>query len=279
MTLHLQVHGSGRPLVVLPSFSLDHAAMAAAVETVFAEQSGWRRLYIDLPGTGGSPRGQPRSDVVLDEVVGTIRAELGDERFAVIGWSYGGYLAAGVTRRLPEQVSGLMMVCTGFRIRPEDRDLTGVLASTPEPGWLDHVPPALHYHFTHAVGSQTTEVAERILAALARNGPTDEGYLASLRADGFALSDEAAPTLCDAPVCFLTGQRDRVIGFASLSAAVGLYGHAAHTTISSAGHYLPLEQPAVFADVTTSWLAQCQARLDANGSRSATGPRPALPGA
>jgi len=264
VTLHVQPHGSGRHLVVLPSFSLDHATMAKTVEPVFADLSGWRRLYVDLPGTGGSLPGEPRSDVVLDEVVGTIRAELGDERFAVAGWSYGGYLAAGVTRRLPEQVSGLMMVCTGFKIRPEDRDLTGVLASTPQPGWLAHVPPDLHEHFTHAVGSQTAEVGERIVAALDGNGPTDEAYLASLRAVAFALSDEAAPTPCDAPVCFLTGQRDRVIGFASLSGALGSYGHATYTTISSAGHYLPLEQPAVFAAVTQSWLAQCQALLDAD---------------
>ena len=102
MTLHVQPHGKGRPLVVLPSFSLNHAAMATTVEPVFADLHGWRRLYVDLPGTGGSPPGEPRSDAILDAVVGTIRAELGDERFAVIGWSYGGYLAAGVTRRLPE---------------------------------------------------------------------------------------------------------------------------------------------------------------------------------
>ena len=264
MTLHLQVHGSGRPLVVLPSFSLDHAAMATAVEPVFAEPSGWRRIYVDLPGTGGSPPGTPRSDVVLDEVVGAIRTELGDECFAILGWSYGGYLAAGVTRRLLEQVAGLMMVCTGFRIRPEDRDLTGVSTSTPQVGWLTHVPTHLHVHLSHAVGAQTAEVANRIAAMLDRNGPTDEAFLASLRTDGFALSDETAQTPCDAPVCFLTGLRDRVIGFASLATAVGLYDHAAHTTVSSAGHYLPLEQPDLFAGVTTSWLSQCKARLDAD---------------
>lgn len=87
MTLHLQSHGSGRDLVVLPSFSLDHAAMAATVEPAFADLGGWRRLYVDLPGTGGSPSGQPSSDAVLDEIVGTIRVEPGDERFAVAGWS------------------------------------------------------------------------------------------------------------------------------------------------------------------------------------------------
>jgi pimeloyl-ACP methyl ester carboxylesterase len=250
---------------VLPSFGLDHAAMGEAVEPVFVDLSGWRRLYVDLPGTGDSPPGEPRSDVVLDVPIETIRAEIGNERFVLAGWSYGGYLAAGVTRRLPEQVSGLMMVCTGFKIRPEDRDLTGVLTSTPHPGWLAQVPPGLHDHFAHAVGSQTAEVAERIAAVLGRNGPTDEAYLASLRTDGFALSDEATPTPCDAPVCFLTGHRDRIVGFASLFGALGSYDHGMHTTISNAGHYLPLEQPAVFAAVTQTWLAQCEAVLDTRG--------------
>jgi pimeloyl-ACP methyl ester carboxylesterase len=264
MTLHVEVHGSGWPLVVLPSFGLDHAAMAEAVEPVFTDISAWQRLYVDLPGTGGSAPGDPRSDVVLDEIVETLGAELGDERFAVGGWSYGGYLAAGVTRRLCGQISGLMMVCSGFRIRPQDRDLTGVLGSIPEAGWLAYVPVELHDHLTHAVGFQTAEVASRIAAALRRNGPTDEAYLSSLRADGFALSDETAPSPCNAPVCFLTGQRDRVIGSAGLFRALGLYDRATFTSISGAGHYLPLEQPAVFAAVTQTWLGQCEALLDAN---------------
>ncbi|MHB2022818.1 MAG: hypothetical protein ACYCO3_05760 [Mycobacteriales bacterium] len=76
MTLQLEPHGNGRPLAVAPSFSLDHAANAEAFEPVFADLSGWQRLYVDLPGTVGSPSGEPRSDAVLDAVVGTIRGEL-----------------------------------------------------------------------------------------------------------------------------------------------------------------------------------------------------------
>ena len=264
--LHIQPHGTGRPLVVLPSFGLDHAAMGEIVEPVFDDVSVWRRLYIDLPGTGGSPSGDPRSDAVLDEVIDTIQAELGDQRFAIAGWSYGGYIGAGVTRRLAQQVCGLMMVCTGFKIRPEDRDLTGVLASISEPGWLTQVPTDLHDHFAHAVGCQTIEIGKRIAAALGCNGPTDEEYLSSLRADGFALSDEAAPTYCTAPVCFLTGQRDRVIGFASLLGALGSYDQGSLTAVSNAGHYLPLEQPSAFAAATQFWLAECEALLDADGA-------------
>lgn len=155
------------------------------------------------------------------------------------------------------------MVCTGFKIRPEYRDLTGVRPSIPQPGWLTRVPPVLHDHFVHAVGSQTGEVAERVAAVLHLNGPPEEAYLASLRADGFALSDEDAPTPCDAPVCFLTGQRDRVIGFASLARALSSYDVATYSCLASAGNYLSLEEPALFAALTRSWLAQCQMLLDA----------------
>ncbi len=263
MTLHLQVHGDGGdPLVVLPSFGFDHTSMAAAIEPAFTEVSGWRRLYVDLPGTGDSPAHYPpRSDAVLDAVVATIQAELHYRPFAILGWSYGGYLAAGVTRRLPDQVGGLMLVCTGFKIRPWDRDLSGVLASNPHPGWLDYVPSHLREHFSHAVGLQTGEVADRVVAALDVNAPSDEAYLASLRADGFALSDEDAATVCNAPVCFVAGQRDRVVGYASLSDALGNYNYASYTCISSAGHYLPLEQPTVFAAITRGWLEECKAFL------------------
>jgi pimeloyl-ACP methyl ester carboxylesterase len=265
--LHIEAHGSGRPLVVLPSFSLDHAAMAKAVEPVFVGDCAWRRLYVDLPGTGRSPSGQPRSDAVLHAVVEAVGAELGNAPFPVMGWSYGGYLAAGLTRRLqPSQISGLMMVCSGFRIRPEDRDLTGALGSTAQPGWLAAVPVELHDHFAHAVGRQTPEAAERIAAALKCNGPTDEIYLSSLRTDGFALSDEEVAGRCDGPTCFLAGQRDRVIGFVSLLKALELYDRATFTSLSSAGHYLPLEEPAVFAAVARAWLDQCETFLIRRGS-------------
>lgn len=260
MTLHLQTYGSGWALVVLPSFGLDQAATADVMEPVFADLAGWRRLYLDLPGTGASPPGVPRSDAVADEVVATIGAELGDEPFAILGF--------------PRQISGLMMVCACFKIRPEDRDLTGVAAPSPEPRWLTGVPPALHEHLTHAVGRQTAEIAERIAVNLARNSPSDEAYLVTLRGEGFTLSDEGAPTPCDAPVCFLTGHRDRVVGFANLVDALDSYEHASYTILATAGHYLPLEHPAPFASVTQSWLAH--ARSSSTPAATELGPRPHL---
>jgi pimeloyl-ACP methyl ester carboxylesterase len=257
MLLNVARCGEGRPLLILPAFGLDHCAMAGVVEPVFAGTNGWMRLYVDLPGTGGSRSGEPRSDAVLDAVVRTMGSTLGRRRFAVVGWSYGGYLAAGLARRRPQQLAGLMMVCTGLKIRPDDRNLHGVLPSSPEPDWLSDVPPRLHDHFTHAIGRQTADVACRVTAALALNGPTDDDYLAALRAEGFALTDEGMTTAAGRPVSFLVGRHDRVAGYVGLFEALDEFQDADYAAAGNAGHYLPLEVPRFFKTAVLSWLDQC----------------------
>jgi pimeloyl-ACP methyl ester carboxylesterase len=257
--LHREDRGEGRALVVLPSFGLARRAMARTVEPVFPSGAGWRRIYVDLPGTGRSPAGEPRSDDVLGAVVDTVRAEVGGGPFAVLGWSYGGFLAAGLTRRMAPQARGLMMVCSGFRIRPGQRDLTGVLPSEPRPGWLDTVPARWHDHLTVAVGRQTAEVARRVAALLDDGEPSDDAYLDELRAGGFHLADEGSPGPLRIPMCLLAGRRDRIVGYAAVYDALGSYDRADFVLSGDAGHYLPLEEPALFAAAVRGWLGRVQA--------------------
>lgn len=258
MSLHIDHQGDGEPLVVLPAFGLDHGAMAAAVEPAFAADSTWRRWYVDLPGTGRSPSGEPSSDAVLDELVATIEDRLGTDRFALLGWSYGAYLGAGLIRRRSERILGMMMVCAGFKIRPADRDLTGTLRSRPEPDWLSAVPPYLHEHFEEAIGHQTVAAARRTSAAILANGPSDDAYLDALRGNGFALSDEEEPTTLDAPACLVTGRRDRIAGYRDAMLGAPYLPQADYVTLADAGHYLPFEQPEVFAMLVRTWLSRCR---------------------
>ncbi len=124
--------GRGHPTVVLPSFSLDGRSMARAFEPAFLAQDaaadpsgGVARIYLDLPGTGASPAAHPTSDAVLDAATTTVDDTVGAAAFSVVGWSYGGYLALGLLRRLADRVASALLVCTGTRIGPADRDLSG----------------------------------------------------------------------------------------------------------------------------------------------------------
>jgi pimeloyl-ACP methyl ester carboxylesterase len=77
MVLAARDRGEGRPIVLLPWFGLDGIVMALAFESTFADISGWRRIYLDLPGTGGKPAVAANSDAVLDAVSETVESALG----------------------------------------------------------------------------------------------------------------------------------------------------------------------------------------------------------
>ncbi len=255
MLLAAETYGDGRPLVLLPWFGLDGAVMAAAFEPVLHEVPGWRRVYLDLPGTGKSGPVEPTSDAVLAAVADTIAEHCGGGPVALAGCSYGGYLAAGLTRRQPELVGSLLLTCTGARILAGDRNLAGLLPVTPEPGWLDGVPAEQHEHFSRAVGCQTKKVASRLTAAFALNGISDAGYLRELRAHGYQLSDEGASQPARVPVTIVAGRRDWVAGYRDQLALLG-DADGDYYLFGDGGHYIPFELPGRFGVLARNWLVR-----------------------
>jgi len=256
MVLAVRERGAGRPIVLLPWFGLDGGVTELAFEPAFAEPTGWRRIYIDLPGTGRSAAVAPNSDAVLDAVRGTVDSVVGTAPYLLAGCSYGGYLAAGLARRDPEHVEGLLLVCAGVKIRPADRNLARLVPSTPQPHWLDDVPEPLREHFEHGVGRQSRSVARRVLDAFTVSAPSDEGYLGVLRSTGYRLSDEHAPAVYRGPATLVAGRRDRIVGYLDTFDALDRYPDASYHALDDAGHYLPIEAPETFAGLVRDWLTR-----------------------
>jgi pimeloyl-ACP methyl ester carboxylesterase len=256
MALSAHVYGEGPTVVLLPWFSLDHSVMAAACEPALAS-SGWRRVYLDLPGTGNSGPVEPRSDAVVDAVAETIDAVAGPSPVALAGCSYGGYLASALAHRDPDRFAGLLMVCSGVRIAAGERNLSGVLPAVPEAGWLDEVPGQLREHFDLAVGCQSKAVADRLTAGFLLNGPTDDSYLQALRATGYQLSAERSISL-DTLATVVAGRRDRIVGYRDQFDLAAAGVAADFVCLDDAGHYLPFEQPERFKTLALDWLARCQ---------------------
>ncbi|MGX6607063.1 alpha/beta fold hydrolase [Micromonosporaceae bacterium Da 78-11] len=242
---------SEQPAVaVLPMFNMTGAATASAFGPALAG-SGLREVYLDLPGHGDAPvTGSADSDAVLARLTDQL-----DGPVLLAGGSYGAYLAAGIARRRPDLVRGLLLVCPGIRIGRQDRDLPTVGELEAPAGWLDAAPDELRPHLDTALGHRTAEVVKAVLAALGRGEHGDEEFRHRLAGGpGYALTDEDADVTYGGPVSVVTGRQDRVVGYADQFRAMRHYPRGSFTVLDEAGHYLPFEQPALLRTLAQDWV-------------------------
>ena len=79
--VHYAEHGSGTPVLALHGGSVDHREIMGALEPVFADRPGYRRLYPDLPGMGRTPAPETidSTDAVLELLLGLVDEVIGEE--------------------------------------------------------------------------------------------------------------------------------------------------------------------------------------------------------
>src|SRR4051794_2169947 len=105
-TLHHLVEGSGPVVVLLHAGVADLRMWDAQVDVLVP---GHMVVRCDLPGYGGTPVG-PGSDGCDAEDVLALLDELGVEEFALVGASYGGYVALQVATAVPDRVDRLVLL-------------------------------------------------------------------------------------------------------------------------------------------------------------------------
>lgn len=111
-TLFVETQGSGRPMLVIHGgLGLDHTYFQPWLDPLAA---GFKLVYPDLRGNGHSPA-VPDAELTMDKMAAdldALRVALGFKQWAVLGHSYGGFVAQAYALKYPQAVSYLMLADT-----------------------------------------------------------------------------------------------------------------------------------------------------------------------
>lgn len=247
----LLIEGEGQPLLFL------HAGHGFDTTDPLIARLAKRHRVIapSLPGFGASPR--PDDVTTVDDIAYRMLdliEELGLEDLIVVGVSFGGWVAAELATKGSSRIAKLILIDpVGCKFGDrETRDITDIYAHTaqeiPTLFFADEAKgmAVLHNLDFKDLPEETAMRFARNREALTLFGWAPTLYNPKLRG---RLHRIKVPTLV------LWGADDRIVSADYGRKYAGAIAEASFESVSGAGHYGYLEQPAAFADKIEAFLA------------------------
>jgi pimeloyl-ACP methyl ester carboxylesterase len=232
--VYYESFGDGRPIFFLPSWGGDAGEGRDVHEPIFEARAGWRRIYVDPPGTGKSPADPSitNQDGMLSSIAGLIGAVAADEPFALAGTSAGALHARGIIKRDPSRVLGLLLRAPGIVIDRARRTLpTDVELQPSEARERQH-----RYY----------DAAEEL---------ADLEFLGRIQRDVSTYGLSVDPAIrFERPTLIVTGRQDTTAGYADAWPILDDYPRATYAVLDQEDHFLPGPGPALYRALVEDWL-------------------------
>jgi pimeloyl-ACP methyl ester carboxylesterase len=256
--VHFESFGEGRHVVFLHGWLLDHRVMVSSMEPIFERRDGWQRIYPDLPGMGQT-RGEDwisNQDQVLDVVVKFIDEVVQGERFAVVGYSYGGYLARGVVFRMSTQIDGVALIAPDYEVEKGDSPLPPHVTLVSNPDLLSELTPAASVAFEQLAVVQSRELLESLqTVGMPPREIADHKFLSRLSEDyEFSFDVDTPPAPYGGPSLMVMGRQDSVTGYRAAWRILENYPRSTFAVLDRAGHGLMIEQRDMFNGLMNEWI-------------------------
>ncbi|MBI4406028.1 MAG: alpha/beta hydrolase [Deltaproteobacteria bacterium] len=259
-TIFYETIGRGRPIVMVHGFTLDHRSLKIATEPIFKKISGWKRIYLDLPGMGKSKAPLVKNaDEMLEVILQFIDAIIPGQTFAIIGNSYGGYIARGIVHSIQSQVKGLCLLCPVVFAESQKRTVPQLSVKERDDRFMHQLKSKDKAEFESIAVIQNREswfrYQKQIMPGMRAH---DVQFCARLSKEGYGFSFD--PDKLDKPfnkpVLVLAGKQDHIVGYQDAWTLQGAYPQMSYATLDHAGHNLEIEQTSVFRVLTTEWLGR-----------------------
>ena len=260
-TIYYEEYGEGLPLIVLHGLSLDSMCMINAIENTSINLKGFRRIYIDMPGMGQSPRHNManNTDSILDLLAEVIIELIDDRPFIILGYSYGGYLAQGLAKRFRYQVIGEVLVCPVVKTVKEERQLAPIFHHEIDVKFFAGLTAEQQQMMMKTMVVINERTYQRNQADFFRaNALADQAFLSVLyqRDNYISKYIEEHTMIHEHKTLIFLGYQDDVVGYQDMMDKLIDYPKATVSLMTNASHSFFLEQPKEFERKLNSWLSQ-----------------------
>jgi len=262
--LFYKEYGEGIPILCLHGFTVDHRIMAGCLEPIFNTLKGYRRIYPDLPGMGKSlaPESLKNADDMLEVVKKFINSVIGDEKFLLVGESYGGYLSIGLALYLEQQIEGMFFLCPCIIADRKERELPRKKVFDYDSDFHELNKNNKNYKdFEETAVIASEETFERYTSeVLPGLQVADTLFTGKYQKEGYSFSfaDKISNIVFHKPACFILGRQDDSVGYMDALKLIHNFSRATFIAADNAGHNLQIERSDLFTASFTDWLDRVQ---------------------
>ncbi|HEY3476613.1 MAG TPA: alpha/beta hydrolase [Anaerolineales bacterium] len=259
ITVHYELLGEGRPIILFHGWGLNHRSMMSDMEPLFRHRDGWMRIYPDLPGHGRTPGKDwiMNQDKVLDVMLDFIDHVIPGERLVVAGGSAGAYLARGVAYRKPALIDGLLLVAPLIVADDAKRTLPAHVTLVEDQAvfaQLEAGEAEVIRELAVVQGQKWVDLLK--VFSDPAGGAGDPEFQANIREHAYAFSFDvdALSEPCPAPTLIVAGRQDSVVGYRDAWEIFENYPRGTFAVLDRAGHGLTIEQEELFQVLVNEWL-------------------------
>lgn len=211
MSLFFQIHGAGKPLILIPGFA--SGAWIWFCQTTDLSED-FRVITFDPRGIGRSVG--DLKNLSMDTFVEDVRAVLDVleiERANFLGASFGGFVAQEFALRFPERLDKLILACTtaggANHIKP---DIEILRSYTPDPSLTrsEQIRKFLRPAFTDEFNLGHADEVEKVFRLREENDVAEAVYLAQLET-AFTFDCEDRVHAIENKTLVITGDKDSVV--------------------------------------------------------------------
>ncbi|MFN2173985.1 MAG: alpha/beta fold hydrolase [Candidatus Promineifilaceae bacterium] len=258
--VNYETYGQGRPLLLIPGWSMPAHTHASLMEPYLQERPGWQRIYVDPPGHGRTPGANWISDLdqMLDLLTAFVDRVLTGKHFALHGTSLGAYLARGILYRRRDLIDGLSMLVPVITPTDSKRDRPSLTVLVEEAGVMDSL-SAEEREWMGLIVVRSRSYLEQMRAwpELAEEEQGDYEYLQAIRENPGAyccsFDVDALDEPFSKPALIITGRQDSSVGFKDAWRLLENYPRATYVVFDRAGHFME-EKESLIGPLFNEWL-------------------------